>query len=100
MKFLLDECVSKNTALGDDFIQSIDVLGEGASDKEVFKLVKDTKTILVSNDKRFILEALVENKSVWYQEKGILIKPVIHRDLKYNDVLTYYCQKTKQIVIP
>ncbi len=100
MKFILDECINKKSGLGDDFISSTDVLGYGASDKEVFELVKDTNSILVSNDKRFILDALVENKPVWYQEKGILIKPVIEKDLKYSDVLTFYCQKTKEIVIP
>jgi len=100
MKFILDECVDKNTSLGDDFISSVDVLGRGASDKEVLKLANDTKTTLVTNDRQFILDALIENKSVWYQEKGILIKPVIQSDLKYSDVLTYYCQKTKKIVIP
>jgi len=100
MKFLLDECIVKKSGLGDDFISSVDVLGRGASDKEVFKLANDTKTILVTNDRQFILNALTENKPVWYQEKGILIKPVIQRDLKYQDVLTFYCQKTKQIVIP
>ncbi len=100
-KFLIDECISKRLCVGDsDFIKSVDILGEGASDRKVFDVVKDTNTILVSDDKRFLFNALANNRTVWYHKEGILIKPVIQKDTKYSDVLTFYLQKTNEIVIP
>ena len=100
MKFVLDECIDKNFSLGDDFISSTDVLGHGASDKEVFKLAKETNSILVTDDQKFMLHALRNNKPVWDYSRGRLITPVIDNDLKYSDVLTHYIQKTGNIIIP
>jgi len=100
-KYLLDECVCENIGLaGSDFISSVDVLGRGASDEKVWNLVKKTNSMLVTNDKRFLCDALSNNKPVWYYEKGIIIRPKIIKDSKYSDVISYYSQKTGEIVIP
>jgi len=100
-KYLLDECVCENIGLGgSDFIRSVDVLGTGASDAKVWKLVKKTNSMLVTNDKRFLFDALSNNKPVWYYAKGIIIRPRITKNYKYSDVISHYSEKTGEIVIP
>jgi len=54
----------------------------------------------MSDDKKLMLHALRNNKPVWDIRHGRLITPKIDNDLKYADVLTFYCQKTSQIVVP
>jgi len=101
LKIILDECIGKSICVGDsDFIQSVDAVGRGASDKQVWKLVEKTDSILATDDQRLMLHALRNNKPVWDYTNGRLITPVIDNDPKYSDVLTFYCQKTKKIVIP
>jgi len=101
MKIVLDECIGKSICVGDsDFINSVDAVGRGASDKQVWKLLEKTDSILVTDDLKFMLYALRNNKPVWDYKRGRLITPTIDNDPKYHDVLTFYCQKTKQIVIP
>jgi len=44
-QFMLDECVSaKKDFDGKYFVQSVDVVGRGATDDEVFEVAKKTKT--------------------------------------------------------
>ena len=101
MKIILDECLGKSICVGNsDFINSVDAVGRGASDKQVWKLLEKTDSILATDDQKFMLHALRNNKPVWDYKNGRLITPVIDNDLKYSDVLTHYTQKTGNIVIP
>jgi len=98
-KYLLDENVSckKDTIVDSDSIRAVDILGRGASDDQVLELAQKTKTIIITNDKRFIVQALGDLRPVVDYNRGILITPKVE---KYTDMITAYLQKTKGIVIP
>ena len=85
-QYLLDECVttnfpfliekSKNTG----FVSSIKKVGRGAKDEEVFEFAKKKNLTVVTNDQRFSLHMLLENKTIVYQFRNgsrIKIKPII-----------------------
>jgi len=107
-KFIVDECVSVKTKEQfrvknvKDFVHSIDVIGRGATDEEVFELVKKNKAGLVTFDKRFALSVLQSGYSVILPsgDNSTLIKPIIDKSSKYSDPLTYHILENDQVVRP
>jgi len=97
--YLLDENVSsnKNAIVDSDSIRAVDYLGRGASDDQVLELAQKTKTIIVTKDKKFIVQALGDLRPVVDYNRGIIIRPKVE---KYVDMVTAYLEKTKGIVIP
>ncbi len=108
MNYVIDECVSTRTKEHlriknvKDFVHSIDVIGRGATDEQVFELVKKKKAGLVTFDKRFALSVLQSGYSVIlpYGNDSTLIKPTIDKSPKYSDPLTYHILETDAVVRP
>jgi len=84
------------------FVHSIDIIGRGATDKQVFELVKKYNAGLITFDKRFALSTLEDGYPVVLPNgtESTLIKPIIEKSPKYSDPLTYYAMENDQIVIP
>lgn len=105
MKFLLDESLTyKNRILVFlPFFNSVDILGMGAPDEEIFKYAKKNNMIVVTKDKRFALDMIISGSKVVIVTdtyKTVLINPKIDVNPKYSSPMTYYLQKHKEIVIP
>jgi len=98
-KYLIDENVSSkiNAIVDIDSIRAVDYLGKGASDDQVLELAEKTKTIIVTRDKRFVINALGKSFAVVDLNQGVLITPKVE---KYVDIITAYLQKTEEIVVP
>jgi predicted nuclease of predicted toxin-antitoxin system len=77
MKFLIDECVStgsKSFAVqGQKSVFSTNALGTGASDRDLLDYVKANRMILVTTDKKFVVNALAENVPVVYMQNKVEI---------------------------
>jgi len=84
------------------FVHSVDVVGCGASDPEVFELVKKNKAGLITLDKRFALNTLRDGYPVVIPDElgGVLIKPIIERSPKHSDPLTYHLLENDEVVMP
>ena len=108
MNYVIDECVSTRTKEHlriknvKDFVHSIDVIGRGATDGEVFELVKKNKAGLITLDKRFALSVLQSGYAVILPHgiDSTLIKPTIDKSVKYSDPLTHYILENDQVIIP
>ena len=109
-KYLLDECITIHWPynVGDlkDYVQSVDIIGHGAKDEEVFELAKKLNRILVTSDQRFALRILIKNHPVYFQKmdgERYLIKPTIKKMEtvgKCDDVITQYLLKEAEIIVP
>ncbi|MCH7648574.1 MAG: hypothetical protein IIA83_08215 [Thaumarchaeota archaeon] len=100
-KYLLDECVSaKKDFYGHIFVQSIDLVGRGALDKEVLDLSKSMKIPIITSDKKFALSVLLENEPVIYkcENKTTMIIPKVIHDQRFSDPVTYHLLKTQSVV--
>ena len=107
MNYIIDECVSIKTKEQfrvknvNGFVHSINVLGKGATDEEVFELVKRNKAGLITLDKRFALSVLQSGYTVILPgHENIRIKPIIDKSPKYSDPLTYYLLESDKVIIP
>lgn len=102
MKYLLDECITIHEAdyyvKGAKNIQSVQVLGSGVKDSQILKYAKDNKMILVTADKKFVVNSLAEGVSVIYKcshtGKELFLKP------KKFDRITDYLKKKSDIIRP
>lgn len=109
-KFLLDECITihwpYNNGDIDDYVSSVDVIGHGAKDDEVFDLAKKLNRILVTSDMKFTLKVLLMNHPVYFQKQNgdrYFVKPTIEKKEhigKCNDFVTQYLLKNDEIIIP
>ena len=105
MKFLLDESITcRNTVPGfSSFFNSVDILGQGASDDKIFQYAKKNDLIVVTKDKRFALDMIVSgNKTVYVTDKyqSTLVNPSIDVNPKYHSPITYYLQEHEEIILP
>lgn len=92
-KYLLDECNSNRKCFRSGlFVSSVDLIGQGASDKEILELSKSLKIPIVTSDKKFALNVLLENESVIYSwgNKTTMIIPKIINDQRFSSPLTHY----------
>lgn len=72
MQYLVDvnRSRSKKFLLNNtNFINSKDVVGEKASDSEVLQYAKKHGLGIYTQDKRFALDALIEDLVVWYRDQ-------------------------------
>jgi len=109
-KLLFDECVSirlsYKTSELDDYMRSVDVIGSGAKDEEVFELAKKLNRVLVTSDIKFTLKILLDNYPVCFQKNNgerYFIKPKVKKMEKlinYNDYITRFSLKEEKIIIP
>lgn len=103
-KYILDECVSSKPHFHDDnFVQLVDLLGQGASDDEIFKLSKKLKMLIVTKDRAFALKILSEKNPVIYQcyEKTVLIIPKeVIQSPKLSDPIAYHLLESESVIIP
>lgn len=110
-KFLLDECITihwpYNTGDIDDYVSSVDIIGRGAKDDEVFDLAKKLNRILVTSDMKFTLKVLLMNQPVYFQKQNgerYFVKPNIGKKEnigKCNDFVTQYLlSEEDEIIIP
>lgn len=100
--FLVDECASlKYNRQSDEFVQSCDIIGGGASDEEVFEVAKKLKVPVITHDKLFALDMILSNHPVIlkYRGKKYFVEPNI-QETKIFDAVTYYLLKTNEVVIP
>ena len=103
-KFIVDECVSiHGKSYRDGYLKSIDVLGPGASDDLVLKLVEKHGCGLITYDKVLMIRTLMANHPVNFhrQEGGmVFLKPDLESGRKIGDPLTAYILENDQVVIP
>ena len=109
-KLLFDECVSikKSYTMGepDDFMRSVDVIGSGAKDEEVFDLAKKLNRVVVTSDIKFTLKIILDNHPVCFQKddgERYFIKPKVNKMKKlinHNDLITQFLLKEETIIIP
>lgn len=100
MKYLLDECITIHHTdyhvNGAKNINSVQVLGKGVKDFQILEYVKDNKMVLVTADKKFVVNSLVEGVSVVYKcsntGKVIFLKP-----RKFDRIATYLKRKSDVI---
>ena len=101
--FVLDECMTmkKHYATG-NFVKSTDVIGPGASDEEVFELAKKLKVPVITKDKLFVLNMIIQNYPVVYIRgaRAFYIESKVVEDPKYSDPITYHLLTTDNIIIP
>lgn len=105
MKFLLDENIINKSATDDVFTNSTDVIGRGATDRQVFQYALKHNLIVVTHDKAFVLEMIIAgSKAVFVNHKnrkGVLIKPgKVEKSKHYSCPVTHYIQKNDCVVIP
>ena len=103
MKYLYDECVScRDVFEGRNFIQSIDVVGKGATDEKVGDYAVKNNMLLITSDIKFALNMLIQSKPVIFKNGGdyTLIKPKTEKSRKYSDPITNYLLENDQVVIP
>ena len=104
-KFIVDECVSiHGKSYRDGYLKSIDVLGPGASDDLVLKLVEKHGCGLITYDKVLMIRTLMANHPVNFhrQEGGgmVFLKPDLEAGRKNGDPLTAYILDNDQVVRP
>ena len=103
-KYILDECVSVKTGFHRSvFVQSVDLVGQGASDDEIFEASKKLKMSIITRDRGFALKILSEKYPVIYQceEKTAMIVPEkVIITPKLSDPLTYYLLDSERIIVP
>lgn len=100
MKYLLDECITIHEidyyVHGAKNIHSVQVLGKGAKDHQILKYAKDNKMILVTADKKFVVNSLAEGVSVIYKcshtGKELSLKPK-----RFDRIATYLKRKSDVI---
>ena len=112
-QYLLDECVTthfpfsvaKSKKAG--FVSSVKKVGRGAKDNEVFEFAKKKNLIVVTNDQKFSLHMLLENKTIVYQfrdGKRVKIKPMLekmdHVARFHDDEITAHVLEFDEIIIP
>ena len=101
-RYLLDECITIHDigyyVNGAKNIHSVQVLGNGAKDSQILKYVKDNKMILVTADKKFVVNSLAEGVSVVYKcsqtGKELFLKP------KKFDRITTYLKRKSDVIRP
>lgn len=104
-KYLLDECVSIHfPSKNEDFLNSINILGAGAKDDKILRYVKKTNMILISCDKKFSLNIACDQEPVIFIDRkdGQAYKLTAEKDPdlgKFYDPVTYYIQKTQNVII-
>ena len=104
-KFIVDECVSIHGKIyGNGYLNSIDVLGPGASDDRVLELVKKHGCGLITYDKVLMIRTLMANHPVNFHRQGgggmVFLKPDLEAGRKIGDPLTAYILEKDQVVIP
>ncbi len=109
-KYLLDECITihwpYNVGNLHDYVKSVDVIGHGAKDEEVFELAKKLNRILVTSDMKFTLRVLLMNHPVYFQKMNgerYFIQPNVEKkeDVgECDDLITQFSLKEETIVIP
>ena len=112
-QYLLDECVTthfpflieKSKKAG--FVSSIKKVGRGAKDNEVFEFAKKKNLVVVTNDQKFSLHMLLENKTIVYQfrdGKRVKIKPMLeemdHVAKFHDDKISAHVLEFDEIIIP
>ena len=103
-KYILDECVSVKSGFHSEvFVKSVDLLGQGASDDEIFEASKKLKMSIITKDRGFALKILSEKFPVIYQceEKTVMIIPekvIITPEL--SEPISYYLLDTEKIIVP
>lgn len=104
MKFLLDENLTyKNDEyVCPPFFKSTDILGRGASDGVVFQYAKLHDMIVITKDKRFALDMIVQGRKTVFVDNytSILVDPKIDVNQKYCSPITYYLQENDCIIVP
>lgn len=103
-KYILDECVSaKSDFYRGVFVQSVDLVGQGASDDEIFEVSKKLKMLIITKDRSFALKILSEKYPVIYQCEGKTVMIVPEKIIitpKLSDPITYYLLDEEKIVVP
>jgi rRNA-processing protein FCF1 len=100
MKYLLDECITIHDSdyyvTGVKNIRSVQALGEGVKDSQILKYAKENKMVLVTADKKFVVNSLAEGVSVVYKcshtGKELFLKP-----RKFDRITTYLKRKSDVI---
>lgn len=110
VKYLLDECITIhwpfNLGKLHDCISSVDIIGHGAKDDEVFDLAIKLNRILVTSDKRFTLKILLNNQPVYFQKMNgerFFIKPMVEKLENVgncDDHLTQFLLCQERIIAP
>jgi len=99
-KYLLDECNGNKSFRGGLFIRSVDLVGQGASDEEVLKLSKSLKIPIVTSDKKFVLNILLDSNPVIYKckNKTTMIIPKVIHDQRFSDPVTHYILDSQNVI--
>ena len=100
----MDECVTiDGKRYGNGYLNSIDVLGPGASDDLVLELVKKHGCGLITRDKVLMIRTLMANHPVnFHRQDGgmVFLKPDLESGRKIGDPLTAYILDSGKVVIP
>ncbi len=103
-KLLLDECVSIDGTFNpreqNDLLRTVDLIGCGAEDEEIFDLAKKLKRTIVTRDIKFALKILLENHSVYFQKINgdrFFIQPKVE---KIDNYITEFLLREETIIIP
>ena len=111
-KYLLDECVSIHFPYSivksrkEGFVESVKKVGRGAKDETISEFAKKKNLIVVTNDKKFSLNMILENRIIIYQfsdGRRIRITPIIEQMdhiAKFHDEVSAYLLKFDEIVVP
>jgi len=101
-KYLLDECAcNSKTFGGTDFVRSVDLVGMGATDDQIFELAKKMKITIVTKDKGFALKILSEKYPVIYscgETMAFVIPKKVELNRKYSDPVTFYLLNSQSVV--
>ena len=109
-KYLLDECITihwpYNVGKIHDYVSSVDLIGHGAKDGEIFNLALKLNRTIVTSDMKFTLRILLNNHPVYFQKMNgerYFIKPQaekIENVGKCNDYVTQFLLSHEKIIIP
>ena len=100
--YLLDECISKkgdrNQGQKDSrFVCSVNVLGRGATDKEIYEYAKAKNLIIITKDLKFEYFLMDKNHPFIFRGYG---RDVTMKRVKIPDAITASWLDNDQIIIP
>lgn len=112
-QYLLDECVTihfphyATKSKKEGYVESVQKVKQSARDWDVFEFAKKKKLTVVTSDKKFTLNMLLDNHTVIYlQQHGdqVIIesklKEIDNANEKYMDPVTYYLHSTDSVIYP
>ncbi|MCH8915330.1 MAG: DUF5615 family PIN-like protein [Thaumarchaeota archaeon] len=104
-KYLLDECahVKSGALINSRFVKSQEVVGEGATDEEVFKYAKKQGLIVITRDWRFAHNMALENHPVIFMDEDkiyqLKARPV-NNIPPFGDSRAFYMIEHDEIIRP